>query len=758
VGDAGQDDKRHEAHADRAGHEEVPYTAERSRRPESADLAIRHPVRSPRQTRPTVQVLEFAAAALQAGLVLGLLFLFPGAALGRFVVPTASTPLARAARAAGVSVLVTSAGCTVLAWLDLLLAPIVLALLVGLSVVPLLPAALRVLRAGDLRTGRRLPRGRWAATRAVRWWLGGAAAAGLAGVLVIGPTRAEVGPDLLPFTSTVWYYAQLAAATAAGGGFPDALPEWGALRPFQTDYLPVTAHTAAGIQLLPGELLVKLELYRLALLVLAILFGTALFRRWTSTWIALLGAILLVATVRFDAKFLSYKPETFGIVVALFGLWLADRALVERSRRLAIGTVLVAMLLFLSHAEVFLVFAPAVAGLAVARTVVGQGRSRLGLRRPARAIGNAAFVVVILVAGVIGGSLANAAMTGELRILGYVARDLPATGVGASPELIAPSGWRFSGDPTWDFYVASVAPAQLGLPAPERFWDSRLLPRAILHVWPGLDGRQFVLLSVLAGFVVVPYLAWPVLDARRRRALVTWGLFGIGLLAGSMILFLLADTYVPARVGPRRLMPFELFLPVVSGIVILWGVDRLLAPGWRALFPRRGAMVAAGAALALLAAGAVAPAPPGPVAEDREPGLTTEGFGAYRWIAANTPPDARILANAYTDGSLSALSERVGIVDGRAVYLEDPEFLAESTRLVLGARVVFAEPDSEAARRFVEREDVDYLLATGPDGTGNDLGGYDPFATNVAALRASGRYTLVQAFGDERLLLFRVVR
>ena len=37
----------------------------------------------------------------------------------------------------------------------------------------------------------------------------------------------------------------------------------------------------------------------------------------------------------------------------------------------------------------------------------------------------------------------------------------------------------------------------------------------------------------------------------------------------------------------------------------------------------------------------------------------------------------RLLANAYTDGAVAAVAHRVGIVDGRAVYLENPTFLAE---------------------------------------------------------------------------------
>jgi hypothetical protein len=203
-------------------------------------------------------------------------------------------------------------------------------------------------------------------------------------------------------------------------------------------------------------------------------------------------------------------------------------------------------------------------------------------------------------------------------------------------------------------------------------------------------------------------------------------------------------------------MPYELVLPVVSLVVVMWGLDRLLRPGWRALLPRRGTSLAAAVLLAILTIAAVMPAPDPFVDDDPEPGLTSTGYDAYRWLDANLPADARILANAYTDGSLAALAGRVGIVDGRAVYLEDRAFLAESTALVLGARVVFAEPASPGAAAYLARENVGYLLVAGPGATGADLGGYLPFETDLETLRAGGRYTLVRTFGDGRLLLFEV--
>lgn len=710
-----------------------------------------------------VETLDLLVDAARSAGALALLFLVPGLVLGAHLAPGAMSPLARLGRAAGVSLLTASAACTVLALIGLLRPPVVVAVLAAVTLAPL---------------AIRRPRLHGPTRRARRWWLG----AGLASLvflgLIVAPSAAEVGPSLLPYTSTVWYYGGLSDHVAALGAVPATYPEWGTLRPFHTDYLPFTAHAAAAFQLLPGDLTVRMELYRLALLVAAGLVAALLLRRAVPTWLAVLGAILLLATDRLAFKFLAFKPETFGIVVALFALWAFDRALVERSRRLAVLALLTATLTFLAHAEVFLVLAAAVAGLALARLVVAPARGRatpanvgdaVGLRlpRPRRVALVGGLAAVVLGGSLVAGALVNGLFAGEFRLIGYVTGergDPPAAP--AVPPADAPPGWSYTGDPTWDFYVAAVAPNQLGEEPPSVFTGRRLLPRSILHIWSGLDGRSPSLLIVLGGLLALPLLAWPWLDARRRRLVLAGYAFGVVLAVGAWLLFVISDTYVPRRVGPRRLMPFELVVPVVAALTVLWGVDRLLRPGWRALLPSGGGAgrrvartAAAGGLLALLTAGMVAPTPE-LASEEVEGRITEAGAEAWRWIARETPADARILVNAYTDGVATALGERVGILDGRAVYLEDREFLTASTEALLGARGLFLDPGGDAAGAYLDRHAVDYVLVTDRTrgGVGLDVGGYLPFETDLASLEAAGRYTLVRTFGDGRIRLYEVAR
>ena len=363
------------------------------------------------------------------------------------------------------------------------------------------------------------------------WFVAAAIGTAIALAIIVIPSHLGVRPDLLPRSSTSWYYLHLAQVTADLGAFPASIAEWGALRPFPTDYLPVTAHTAAALLLLPGDQLVRLEIYRLLMLGLGVLFATVLFRRWVSSPYALAGAILLLGTVRLDQKFDGYRPETVAFVLALFVLWVADRAFVERDRRLvglaAVGTAVV----FLSHAEVFLILAAALVGLGIGRTLVGPRAraSALGLRRPnGRTLVAPGLALGIVAGGLLLGAVGGWLLTGEARVLGYVVgREAAPPDASASrgrPGEI-PAGWTFTDDPTWDFYTASVAPGLAGTQPPDSFTDSLLLPRSILLIWPGLDGRTRSGLVVLGALMLAPFLAWPFLDPRRRRFLLGWVAF-----------------------------------------------------------------------------------------------------------------------------------------------------------------------------------------------------------------------------------------
>lgn len=698
--------------------------------------------------------------ATRVAVALAFLFVLPGLTLGPIVVPGASTHLARLGRAVGVSLVVTALACTLLARLGLLRPTILVALLVGMTLLPL-----------HSRLPRRPGRPSW---HALRWWFGAAAGALIAVLLAVLPAGPPSAGATFPPGATAWGDAALAWSTAATGGFLADLPAWGAVGPFGVDHGVFVAHSAAAFVLMPGDRLLQLEQYRLAVLLSGLVLATLLFRRWVSTWIALLGAILLFRTVWVDSFASGYGPVAWAFVVSLFALWLTERAIVERSRRLAVAATVTAAVVFLVDVEVFLVLAAAIAGVVIGRALVMPGGGpesagglgyrhgrRVGLRAPIGAdIGPPlALGAAIIAGGVLAGLLGDAVLTGDTRILRYLVagasiEPVPVTLVGP-----APAGWSSSGDPTWDFHVAATDAEQFGDPPPAAFIDPRVLASSVVHVWPWLDGRVLWPLVALAALLAVPLGGWPFADARRQRAILGWTAFVAVLLAGSFLLFSLLPTYVPRRIGPGGLVPFVAIAPVVAAIVALWWLDRIIGPRLRTRL-WRGAMPAAGAILALVTAVVVIPGPPTGGASSAVATaavLSPAGHEAYRWIGANLPPESRVLANAWTQGSFAALTGRTGIVDGPATYLGDPARLARATGLLLDARQVFANPDGADAAAFLAQESVGYLLVAAPAATGTDLGGHAPFEVDLAGLEGSARYRLEQRFGDGRLLLFRVV-
>src|SRR5439155_1333705 len=178
----------------------------------------------------------------------------PGLTWGPLVLPGAPTPLHAIGRAVGVSLLIAPFACTVLAAIGLLHGPVVAAVLVALTLAPLAVSRIRV-------AAREVPR---RLRGHGRWWLGAAAALGVVGLVVVGRSIADAGADLLPSTSTPWYYMAVARLVAEAGSIPATIAEWGRARPFPTDYLPATTHAAAALELIPGGLLVAVAWYPIA--------------------------------------------------------------------------------------------------------------------------------------------------------------------------------------------------------------------------------------------------------------------------------------------------------------------------------------------------------------------------------------------------------------------------------------------------------------------------------------------------------------
>ena len=192
-----------------------------------------------------------------------LCFLLPGLTWGPLLAPGRLSDLGRLGRAIGASIVVTSILATALVVFGRLEAATALVGLVILTALPLGSSRVRRDLRESVRTRRRL------APAAI------AVAALAVAAVHLARSHAVLGPESLPATSTVWYYAHLADLVGSSGGLPAQFPEWGGLRPFQTDYLPFTAHSAMAFSLMGVDIVAGLEIYRLAILAAAIAIAHA---------------------------------------------------------------------------------------------------------------------------------------------------------------------------------------------------------------------------------------------------------------------------------------------------------------------------------------------------------------------------------------------------------------------------------------------------------------------------------------------------
>ncbi len=153
------------------------------------------------------------------------------------------------------------------------------------------------------------------ARRRRAWFAAAAIGHGLALAVIVVPSHLGVRPDLLPRSSTTWYYLHLAQAMADLGAFPATLAGVGCAPPVP-DRLPAGDRAHGGRPAAaprrpagpPRDLPAADPGSRRP--VRDASCSVAGSRAWTP-W---LGAILLLGTVRLDQKFDGYRPETVAFV------------------------------------------------------------------------------------------------------------------------------------------------------------------------------------------------------------------------------------------------------------------------------------------------------------------------------------------------------------------------------------------------------------------------------------------------------------
>lgn len=518
--------------------------------------------------------------------------------------------------------------------------------------------------------------------------------------------------------STPWYYWGLARQILVTGHFPETSVEFGEAVPFLADYPLFSAGTAMVMAPLPesAQPVVLAAVVTLAVVVLGCA-AALLARAWGASSTRSLVAAPLSVTVGIGAyRLLGYRPEGFALglsllVVVLVLDWYRHRVWTS----LVAASVLAAVLLQV-HGIAFL----GMALLLVAATLTVL----LTERRPPWPMLRTAVLT--------GASLLAACAVLGLA-MGRFSGSGTSTGLGALDAEVE--------DPTWAF--RKLALGQDPTPAPSA---SRLVSASLQDLFEERT-TVVVLLLILAAVAVVTAALLRRSESREEsrgelvRPLV-FCVLGAGLILGVGCLFVLMfDTYVPRRTGSQRLfMEATLVVPVflagaAASIVALVAEHRRL----------RGAVACALVVVAV--GGGTASAY---TLRQQADGWTPSAEDRAALESVAFPPDAVVLANAYTEGYLHHVTGATPLLEGRAPYTF-PDQLDRSLRLLREAKSFYADP--AANRDFLDRHDVDYVLYSEADSF--SVGSANTFddAAGVDQLRELPE--LREVVSSEGLVVFR---
>jgi hypothetical protein len=474
---------------------------------------------------------------------------------------------------------------------------------------------------------------------------------------------------------TSWYYWHQSVSVAASQAVPDVAREWGITVPFFDYHLGFNT-VGAATALAVGDLssMVGVQLLRI-LAVLGAAFGVWILSRvWGAPrYAAAAGAIATPAIAILAVKLASYRPEAAGYMLLLLTPALLKRWFQHGGRLLLAATVLS----FLGVAQTHTPAATVTLALCAATALVY-------FRPSLRWLGAAAGIGVLLV----GTWFVTDLVTGH--------RGPFAEGFAEPPELTA-SGK----DPTYEFRQLALGysppDAMLGVHHTRvRTMISDSFSEGFLGVEPPVTPAFFVLAGVVA--VAAALLRrWNVV-----RMFVLVLVFVALLLAVALAGTLQWETFVPRRSGFTRL------------VELWWLAPLAFLPLAATLVDRRWFRVTA-TVLLLAAAGWLwwqAEYPTRRLVNNQPRRDTLEQVRRLR-----LEPGSLVLTNTFTQDFIKNNTDAVGLLDGRAPYLERDR-LDRSNRIMRRASWFFADPGGHPFP--FSRYGIDYVLVgTEPYALGN---------------------------------------
>lgn len=579
----------------------------------------------------------------------------------------------------------------------------------------------------------------------VLWWL-----------TIYAPQIALQRPNDLPWRETTWYYWRLVNLSAASGGLPATIHEWGGTYPFAVEYAIATLHTAVTAVLAGTTSLVIQEHYRLVVLGVTTVAFYALWRRWMPSWWAAVAAMLCMTSLHLQERYQSYWVESFGFMLVVWSAWLLDEAFERDSKLWAALAGILAATAFLAHAEVSLLAAAFWLGISAGRFLpwIWSRRNRIsdeitstwhhGTQSIVRNTG-----IVVICCGVafasawVGGSL----LTGGLERVAHITSIVR----GSTHQ----NAQHFGQDPTWAFLNAAYNPRAINSPPPpyRKMLFTDILSR---ERYPGIIPTRGMMYLGLAGAIVI--LIGAVVWGSRcvRRCAVTWAGFFTGVYLVVGLMAITYHTYVPLR-ATFRLKSFDVV--AIAGLIagvgwLLTGLVRQVTARWLPEFSRQAylASIATVPLLVVITAFLVLNLTPfGGKGYNHytDETLSPMVYQAYKWLGKRAPAQSIVLVNGYTEGAVGSISGLNGWLDGRAPYLESSQWLYSSTAKILSARQFFLKPNTSS---LPPRASYVVVLSQSLDSGGST------FPVNQKALEGLRKLTLIKLFGERgrRILIYKV--
>jgi hypothetical protein len=520
-----------------------------------------------------------------------------------------------------------------------------------------------------------------------RQWLIGGALVLLAIPFIWTATRS----DLTPTHSYQWYYWDLGRQLDIAGGVPQSVLEFGLAVRWHPDYVLAVIQTGAYHAFtFPLSETEAIGAYRVPILLMAVAGCYVVFRLWTRTVPALVGAAAVSATTLFITKFASYKPETMALAAGLFATWILVTAIRRRSRSM----------MLLAGA----LFGIAVGMHGIAATVTGM-----------IALSAALVEIWALEPAHRRATFGNAIRAGILAVVIVLATGLALQGRAVVASDAGHPKLEHGQDPTWAFLNRDDGTFYF----PPQPSVASQASETLTHPWPGglVGSWGWALASAVVIAAAAASLRFP---GRRRAAALT--LFGTAGLIGIAMLFfgLKYHTFIPQHTGLTRI---AIYLGLLYGLGLALAAELVIE--WMGRFSLDELQVAAigAAAVAFFAAWAVGV---GIVALNKYGGIGAEGREALSVLKKERfSTDEAVLSNISTRGLIGFTTGLQAPIEGRQPVIEDPEFLTDANEALVEIHHYLDHPTSAALPRRLGARWL--LISNGSRGFGS------PFALGLPA-------------------------